>query len=75
LYSKDFTNIADNFQKLNEGQNKIFASLNSHDNELNRLKNDMGGNVDQMKKMEDFFNNNSKLNSLVEEANKLWTFF
>ena len=25
--------------------------------------------------MEDFLSNNSKLNSLVEEANKLWTFF
>lgn len=25
--------------------------------------------------MEEFLNNNSKLNSLVDEANKLWTFF
>lgn len=35
----------------------------------------MGGNNDQIRRMEDFLNNNSKLNSLVEEANKLWTFF
>ena len=75
LYSKDFSNIAENFSKLNDGQNKIFLSLNAHDAEINRMKNDMGGNNDQLKRMEDFLNNNSKLNSLVEEANKLWTFF
>ena len=27
------------------------------------------------KKMEDFLSNNSRLNGLVDEANKLWTFF
>ena len=75
LYSKDFTNIADNFNKLNDGQNKIFLSLNAHDSEINRIRNEMGGNLDSLKRMEDFLNNNSKLNSLVEEANKLWTFF
>lgn len=28
-----------------------------------------------MKKLEEFFNSNSKVNGIVEEANKLWTFF
>jgi hypothetical protein len=46
LYSKDFSNIAENFSKLNDGQNKIFLSLNAHDAEINRIKNDMGGNHD-----------------------------
>ena len=45
------------------------------ESEIARIKNESLNNNDQVKKMEDFLNNNSKLNSLVEEANKLWTFF
>ena len=75
LYSKDFTSIADNFNRLHEGQSKAAIALNAHDAELNRLRNEIGGNQDSQKRIEDFLNNNQKLNSLVEEANKLWTFF
>jgi hypothetical protein len=46
LYTKDFMNIADNFTKLNDGQNKIFLSLNAHDSEINRIRSEMGGNID-----------------------------
>lgn len=75
MYSKDFGNIAENFSRLNDGQNKLAIALNSQEAEIARLKNDIIGNLDSLRKMEDFLNNNSKLNSLVEEANKLWTFF
>ena len=53
----------------------MLITLNSHEAEIARLKNEIVGNLDSVRKMEDFLNNNSKLNSLVEEANKLWTFF
>ena len=75
MYSKDFSNIGENFSRLNDGQNKLAIALNTQEAEIARLKNDIVGNLDSVRKMEDFLNNNSKLNSLVEEANKLWTFF
>ena len=40
-----------------------------------RIKNDFVQNSQAIRKMEDFLTNNSRLNGLVDEANKLWTFF
>ena len=40
-----------------------------------RIKNDFVASTQAIRKMEDFLTNNSRLNGLVDEANKLWTFF
>lgn len=50
-------------------------TLNGHEADIARIKNELVGNLDSLRKLEDFLNNNSRLNTLVEEANKLWTFF
>ena len=75
MYSKDFNNISENFARLNEGQNKLMLGLNTHETEIQRVRNDMSGSFEGARKIEDFLNNNGKLNNLVDEANKLWTFF
>jgi uncharacterized phage infection (PIP) family protein YhgE len=43
-YGKEFVNTADNFTKLQEGQNKLFITLNSYDSELNKIKENLGDN-------------------------------
>jgi hypothetical protein len=40
-----------------------------------RLKGEYSSATNSVRKLEDFLTNNSRLNGLVDEANKLWTFF
>lgn len=75
LYSNDFSNISENFLKLSDGQNRLIITANAQEQELLRLKNDYLSSTASIRKMEDFLTNNSRLNGLVDEANKLWTFF
>ena len=75
LYSNDFSNISENFLKLSDGQNRLIITANAQEQELLRLKNDYLQSTAAIRKMEDFLTNNSRLNGLVDEANKLWTFF
>lgn len=75
LYSSDFSNISENFMKLSEGQNRLLVTANSQEQEILRLRQDFAGSMQALRKMEDFLANNSRLNGLVDEANKLWTFF
>ena len=75
LYSNDFSNISENFLKLSDGQNRLIITANAQEQELLRLKNDYLSSTAAIRKMEDFLTNNSRLNGLVDEANKLWTFF
>jgi hypothetical protein len=61
--------------KLSDGQNRLIITANAQEQELLRLKNDYLSSTASIRKMEDFLTNNSRLNGLVDEANKLWTFF
>ncbi len=75
LYSSDFSNISENFLKLSEGQNRLLVAATSQEQEILRLKQDYTVHAAAVRKIEDFLASNSRLNGLVDEANKLWTFF
>ena len=74
-------------ERLRNGQNSggqqssgvsdraVIQMIQGVQDEIQKVKQENLSQMDNMKNLEDFINHNQKLNALVEEANKLWTFF
>lgn len=84
IHNNDYASIADNFAKckfqidnspVQDAQNKIIANVNTHENEIQKVRGEIGDSLQNIRTMQTSQDSSTKLNQIIEESNKLWAFF